>query len=173
MIRKATSADIDRVEQIYADILTYEQEYGAYTVWKAGVYPTRDTAEQGLAAGALYVWDQDGDISASMIADHNQPAEYAAIPWRVTAPPEEVLVIHLLCVAPSRFGQGLGKRMVHFAAEEGRRRGCQALRLDTGKQNRPAVTLYTSLGFTPAGSADMAIGGRIAHKDHLFLEKRL
>lgn len=170
VIRKAALQDIDAVENGYTELLLHEQEHGAYTVWKLGVYPTRETAGKALEEGTLYVLEQDGEICGSMIADQNQPAEYSHIQWTYPAKPEEVIVIHLLCVRPSKAGRGVGRQLVQFAAEEGRRMGCRAVRLDTGRQNKPAVGLYTKLGFEIAGTRAMAIGGVIAHNDHLFLE---
>lgn len=171
MIRKAVLQDIGQVAEGYREILLHEQEHGAYTVWKLGVYPTRKTAEESLERGALYVMEQEGEIWASMIVDRAQPEEYGRIKWNYPAGPDEILVLHLLCVRPSKAGRGIGGDMVRFVLEEGRRLGCKAVRLDTGEQNKPAVSLYKKLGFELAGTADMAIGGVIAHKNHLFFEK--
>lgn len=171
MIRKAALKDIDQVEKSYVELLTYEQEHTAYTVWKMGVYPTRETAEKSLADETLYVLEQDGEICASMIADQVQPQEYGKIKWNCSAQSQEVFVIHLLCVRPSKSGCGMGKAMVRFAEEEAKRRGLKAVRLDTGAQNTPAAALYRGLGFELAGTSSMAIGGVIAHDDHLFFEK--
>lgn len=173
MIRKAVSEDIDQVENSYTELLTYEQEHVAYTVWKAGVYPTRETAENSFKAGTLYVMEQEGEICASMIVNQTQPEEYGKIAWKYAAEPSELLVIHLLCVRPSRAGQGIGKEMVQFVIREGKRRNYRAVRLDTGSQNKPAAALYEKLGFTLAGTETMAIGGVIAHNNHLFYEKSL
>ena len=173
IIRKALARDIDQVEKSYAELLLHEQEHGAYTAWKTGVYPTRETAEKGLTDGALYVMEQEGKIYASMIVDHIQPQEYRRISWKYPAEPEEVLVVHLLCIRPSKAGRGIGTSMMRFAMEEGRNRHCRAIRLDTGFQNKPAVALYTKLGFELAGTAAMDVGGMIVHHNHLFFEKSL
>lgn len=173
MIRKATTQDIDAVERSYTELLQHEQTHGAYTVWQSGIYPTRQTAKQGLAEGALYVAEQDGELCASMIMNQIQPEEYHQIKWQEPAAPDQVLVIHLLCVRPSKAGRGIGKEMVQFAIEEGKRLHCSAIRLDTGPQNKPAVALYQKLGFEIAATGTMAVGGLISHNDHLFFEKRI
>lgn len=173
MIRKAELQDIDQVENCYTELLLYEQDHGANTAWQLGVYPTRATAEKAFAAGTLYVLEQDGDICASIIANQIQPEEYGNIEWECHAQPDEVFVIHLLCVRPSKAGNGFGKDMVQFAIEEGKRRNCKTVRLDTGSQNRPAAALYTKLGFKLAGTTTMAIGGLITHNNHLFFEKNI
>lgn len=173
MIRKAEMQDIEEVEKGYVEILLHEKEHGAYTVWKFGVYPTRETAEKGLIDGGLYVMEQMGEICASIIINQVQPKEYDAISWKYCAKPEEILIIHLLCVRPSKSGHGIGKQMVQFAIEEGKRRNCRAVRLDTGAQNKPATALYKRLGFELAGTAAMDVGGLIAHNNHLFFEKAI
>lgn len=173
MIRKALLQDIDNVENSYIELLLHEQEHGAYTVWKLGVYPTRETAEKGLSQEALYVMELNGEICASMIINQIQPQEYNNVKWNYSAQPEEVLVIHLLCVRPSKAGIGIGKDMVKFAIKKARNMKCKTVRLDTGLQNKPAVALYTKLGFELAGTANMAIGGLISHKDHLFFEYKI
>lgn len=173
MIRKAIAQDIDQVENIYTELLLYEQKHGAYTVWKLGVYPTRETAEKSFADGTLYVMEQEGEICASIIANQVQPEEYGNVKWKYAAQPDEIFVIHLLCVRPSKAGCGIGKAMVQSAVEKGKQLNCRTIRLDTGAQNKPAVSLYKKLGFELAGTSSMSVGGLIAHNNHLFFEKRI
>lgn len=173
MIRKAIVEDIDQIEQSYTELLLHEQIYGAFTVWKLGVYPTRKTAEDYLLEDALYVMEQDKEIYASIAINQIQPEEYNEITWRCNAKSNEVLVIHLLCVRPSKSGHGIGKDMVKFVIEKAKKMNCKTIRLDTGSQNEPAVSLYTKLGFEIAGTTSMNIGGIISHKNHLFMELKI
>ena len=170
MIRKATKNDIPRVEAGYLEHLRHEQTHTAYTVWKEGVYPTRQTALDALAEGSLYVMEADGGALPSVIADRKQPEAYADIAWSCDAAPEDVMVIHLLCVPPSLAGRGIGSEMVRFLLGEARAAGYKTVRLDTGGQNVPAASLYRKLGFRLAGTGSFAVGGRIAHANHLFFE---
>lgn len=173
MIRKAASEDIEQVENSYTEILLYEKEHGAYTVWQLGVYPTRSTAEKALSEASLYVMEQDGEVYASVIADNVQPEEYSQIDWKYQAEGDEVLVIHLLCVRPSKAGHGIGKDMVRFIIEQAKCMNCKTVRIDTGSQNKPAAALYTKLGFELAGTAAMSVGGLISHNNHLFFEIKI
>ncbi len=170
MIRRAKPDDIAEIEKSYNEVMLHEQSHVRYTVWQQGVYPTRKTAEIALSDGSLYVMEKSGKMRASMIINHIAPKEYESIPWKCAASPSEVLVVHLLCVRPSEAGRGLGKEMMTFAIEEAKRRNCTAVRLDTGSQNVPAKSLYAKLGFEHRGTAPMAIGGTIPHKNHLFFE---
>ena len=173
MIRKAVSQDIEQIENSYTELLLYEKEHGAHTVWQLGVYPTRSTAEKALAEDTLYVMEQDGEICASIIANKVQPEEYDRVCWKYQAEADEVLVIHLLCVRPSKAGQGIGGALVQFVVENAKSMNCKSVRLDTGSQNKPAVALYTKLGFELAGTGTMAIGGMISHGNHLFYERKI
>lgn len=170
MIRKAEQQDIDAVDAIYTEILLYEETHTKYTVFELGVYPTKQIAEKALAEGALFVMERDGVLCASIIANQVQSAEYQDVHWQCDAAPEDVMVIHLLCVSPTSAGQGVGTEMVQFIVNLAKEKRCRVVRLDTGSQNIPAVSLYQKLGFKIADTATMAIGGIISHKNHLFLE---
>ena len=172
MIRKAVEKDIDAVERHYAELFAFEREHGSRTNWKEGVYPARNVAEKGVAEGWLYVLEEEGELCASMLLNHVQLDVYDSIPWRYAADPERVLVIHTLCVPPSKAGRGAGKRMVRFALEEAARRDCDVLRLDTWEHNAPAENLYRGLGFRLAGRAETLFAGHISEY-LIFLEKRI
>lgn len=173
MIRKAAFDDIELIEDTYNEHFKYETEHGAFTVFKKGVYPTGKDAEKAVAAGTLYVYEENNIIAGSMIADKVQPAEYAKIGWKETFSNDEVMVIHLLMVRPSSAGKGIATALVRYAMELARNSSCKALRLDTGSQNIPALSLYKKLGFQIAAAASMNVGNSIEHSGHLFLEKVL
>ena len=151
MIRLATPQDIDPVEDSYLRLLAHEAATHSYTNWKLGIYPTRRDAEGAVENGTLYVLEEDGQVCASMILNQHQAEAYAEMPWLYPAEPAQVLVIHTLTMAPEMSGKGYGTRMVRFAKEEARRRGCTVIRLDTYVGNLPAQKLYTQLGFRIAG----------------------
>ena len=82
-----------------------------------------------------------------------QLPEYDSIPWTIPAAPEEVSVIHTLCVSPRWAGQGKARELVKFCEEEGRRIGARVIRLDTYVGNIPANAMYPRLGYQLAGRA--------------------
>lgn len=173
MIRKAVLADIGSIEDTYQEHFAYESEHEAVTVFREGVYPTREDAIKAVTAGILYVYEENNGVAGSVIIDENQPEEYEKITWSCSCARNEVIVIHLLMVRPSRKGNGIATSLVKYAIELARERSCKAVRLDTGSQNIPAVALYKKLGFQIVGSASMKVGGMIEHSGHLFLEKVL
>lgn len=151
MIRKGTAADLDGCAQVYDAHLNYEAATVSYTNWIKGAYPTRATAEKALAAGTLYVDEEDGVIVGCANLNHIQPAEYAKIPWTIPAREEEVLVIHTLVFRPTHTGGGRGRRFVAFAEELAKSQGCKVIRLDTYEGNEPAKAFYPKLGYRYAG----------------------
>lgn len=173
MIRLAVFADLEQIEDGYREHFAYERAYEAYTVFQEGVYPTRKDAEKALHDGALYVYEEEGAILGSMIFNGQQPKEYQGIAWPSLATSEQVMVIHLVMVRPSRAGQGIGSALVKKALLMAEQRACTAVRLDTGEQNIPAVSLYQKLGFQVVAHGEMMVGGAVSHQGHLFLEKSL
>lgn len=173
MIRRAVSSDLDSIEQAYREHFSHEKKYGAYTVFQEGVYPTLLDAVKALQNDALYVYEEDGVVMGSMILDGTQPDEYREIVWPSKEPDEKVKVIHLLLVRPCAAGKGIGCALVNHALEVAKQLACKVVRLDTGEQNIPAVSLYKRMGFQLAATAPMKVGGVISHNTHLFFEKRI
>lgn len=173
MIRKATIDDIELIEDTYNEHFDHETKYGAFTIFKKGIYPTRKDAEKAVNFGTLYVYEENNNIAGSIIVDKLQPTEYAGIVWKQNFANNEVMVIHLLLVRPSMGGKGIATSLVKYAVELAGNNSCKALRLDTGSQNIPAVSLYKKLGFQIVETASMKVGNAIEHSGHLFLEKVL
>lgn len=165
IFRPALITDLDAVERHYTELLTREAETGrSSTNWSLGVYPTRQTAAAAQAAGTLWVLEREGQVVASVILNHHQDDFYADIDWRYPAPPEQVLVVHTLCIPPSLAGQGLGRECVSRIKQHAAAIGCAAIRLDTWAGNTPAATLYQKNGFTLRGSARVLFQGKISEE---------
>lgn len=56
MLRQAVIADLDSIEEGYREHFAHERAHGAYTVFREGIYPTRETAETALQSGSLYIY---------------------------------------------------------------------------------------------------------------------
>ncbi|MGN0483076.1 MAG: GNAT family N-acetyltransferase [Lachnospiraceae bacterium] len=173
MVRKANFEDIEQIEDTYNEHFQYEREHGAFTVFKKNVYPTRKDAQKALNSGTLYVDERNNNIAGSIIVDQVQPEEYKGIVWKKTANDNKVMVIHLLLVRPSMSRKGVASSLVQYAIELAIANSCETIRLDTGSQNVPAVSLYKKLGFQIVAANSMKVGGVVAHREHLFLEKIL
>ena len=163
MIRKAILKDVNSIEDTYNEHFQYELNHTAFTVFKKGVYPTKDDAERAIYAGALFVYEENGTIVGSIIIDKVQPIEYATIPWKEKLSEDEVMVIHLLMVRPSMSGKGIASSLIKFATELAQKNSCRALRLDTGSQNIPALSLYQKNGFEIIARACLKIKNCTKH----------
>lgn len=173
MIRKATFDDIELIEDTYNEHFMYEIEHGAFTVFQKGIYPTKKDAEKAIDDGTLYVYEENHNILGSIIVNRIQPREYKRIVWNKSVKSDEVMVIHLLMVRPSMTKKGVASSLMTYAMELAKKNSCKVLRLDTGSQNIPAVSLYKKLGFQVIAMASMKVGNSIEHSKHLFLEKEL
>ena len=117
----------------------------------------------------MYVLEDQGEICASMVLNHEQAEEYAGVSWQYPAQPPEVLVIHTLCIPPQKAGQGYGAQMVDFAKEFAAASGCRVIRIDTYAHNEPAKRLYQKHGFRIAGYGEMLLQGKI-REAQVYLE---
>ena len=68
-----------------------------------------------------------------------------------------VIVIHILAVHPDYLGCGVGKAVLEYAENFGRRQGARTIRLDTYEKNTPAVRLYEKCNFQECGRVDLGL----------------
>ena len=172
MIRAAVLSDLPAAAAIYEAILDREESGVVYTNWQRGKYPTLDTARRALEAGSLYVGEENGVLWGVVTLNGEQLPEYDAIPWSFPAAPEEVGVIHTLCIHPAAAGRGHAREMVAFCEDECRRQGKTVMRLDTWEKNAPANHLYPARGYRLAGATEFFFQGFV-HEILNCYEKRL
>ncbi len=159
MIRPAAMRDLDAIDAIYQKIHTGEEAGRTTTGWVRSVYPTRATAEASILAGDMFVMEESGQVIAAARINQEQVPEYADCPWRDDAPPEEVMVLHTLVVAPEESGKGCGSRFVAFYEDYAREHGCRYLRMDTNQRNQAARAMYARLGYAEPGIVDCVFNG--------------
>ena len=172
MIRLATPADIDNIAASYEELLIHEEQTTSYSRWKRGVYPSRAVPESKIAAGSMYVLEDNGEFCASVVLNQLQAPEYAAVEWLYPAADHEVLVIHTLCVPPSKSGRGYAKQLLAFARQLALEWGCTVIRMDTHVANTPAQQLYLKHGYRISGRSEVLLNGQIL-QDLYFLELKL
>lgn len=172
MIRLANQNDIQAIADTYTELLLYEQKHGRSSNWQMGVYPTIKIPVENIPLGTMYVLEENQKICASMVLNQFQPDEYREIGWHFSAPDNDVLVIHTLCIPPSMAKHGLGKQMVAFAKKYALEHGYRVIRIDTYAHNEPAKNLYLKNGFRIAGYGKMTLQGLI-EEDQVYLEIKL
>ncbi len=172
MIRQAVEQDIAAVAAIY-DHIHAEEEAGRMSVgWARGVYPVRQTAEEALLRGELFVEEEGGEIVAAAILNQKQVPEYADCDWQYDAEDSEVMVLHTLVVDPSQSGHGYAARFISFYEEYALAHGCHYLRIDTQVKNKAARAMYAKKGFTEPGVVDCVFNG-IPGVKLVCLEKKI
>jgi len=92
----------------------------------------RAPVEHGIARHEMYVYDEGDTVIAWL---------WLAFPRRAVGHVRHVQV------AAERWGQGIGRKVMHDAICLCRERGCRTLTLVVTKSNTRAVALYESLGF--------------------------
>ncbi|MGI6029230.1 MAG: GNAT family N-acetyltransferase [Candidatus Heteroscillospira sp.] len=151
MIRPATENDIGKIAKIYEHIHEAEEAGEAVIGWERNVYPTYQTALEGLAKEDMFVEENEQTIVAAGRINQEQVKEYADCPWLYQAPDNEVMVLHTLVVDPQIKGKGYGSEFVKFYEEYAASRNCRYLRIDTQEKNMSARKFYKKLGFREAG----------------------
>ncbi len=116
--------------------------------WNWGVYPNEDILREDVALGRLYRLDADGRFAAVFALCVGQGSEYDEVPWQYGVNP---VCLHRLALAPGSQGKGYAKDILDFVKEEGRRLGCDCLRVDTYSENKRALKLFASATVREAG----------------------
>lgn len=171
MIRKAILSDIPAIAA-YDDLFIHEKQNGSNSNWKWGIYPTVAVPESRVPAGTMYVLEENGEICASMVLNHEQAVEYAGIDWNYPGDGGTVLVIHTLCISPRKARRGYGRQMIQYAKERAAETGCATIRIDTYAHNEPAKNLYLKNGFQIAGYGSILLQGLIA-EEQVYLEYKV
>lgn len=170
--RKADMADIDRIAEIYDELHEAEENGRASIGWIRGIYPTRETAEDSVKAGDMFVAEDDGCIVAAGRINQCQCSEYKDAEWKYDVPDDEVMVFHTLVVSPAVKGRGYGTEFVAFYERYALENGCRSLRMDTNEKNKAARSLYRRLGYDEVSIVPTTFNG-IPDVNLVCLEKSL
>lgn len=170
--RKATSADIPYIAEIYEEIHT-EEEAGRVTIgWERRVYPTEATAEAALEREDLFVGVDNDRIFGAAIINQQQVDVYEGAAWIFPAKDEEVMVLHTLVVSPKAAGRGYGEAFARFYEDYARENDCPVLRIDTNERNTRARNMYKKLGYRESDMVPCQFNG-IDGVHLVLLEKNL
>lgn len=189
-LRRAVPQDTAIAQTLYRRITDHLAETVEYPHWHTENHPTPDEVAASVAAGELHLavttapdeGDPDeGDpdetgpdasareaIAGAVMLNHQAVDSYDDASWRIEAAREEVLIVHLLGVAPEFLGQGVARFLVEASLRAAREQGCRAVRLDTYVENIPARNLYTRCGFTDLGVHTVRYEGTDLSEFHLF-----
>ncbi len=158
-VEPGTREDIDELARLFDELNDYLAETINWPGWRKGLYPVRQTAEDAVEKGTLFVVrDEEGVIAGTVRLTHEpEPAYFKAI-WGIEADYSELIVVHTLAVHPSYMKKGPSRLMLNFAEEYGRKQGIKAIRLDVSVHNQPAIRLYESCGYRYVDTVDLELG---------------
>lgn len=151
------TSDIDELERLYDTLIDYLTQTINYPGWLKGVYPVRQTAEEGIAQGRLFVLRKKGVIAGSIVLNHRPEKAYHQAKWSVDGEINEALIVHTLVVHPQFMKQGIARSLLEFAKEFAHSLPVKAIRLDVSIHNTPAIALYEQLGFRYIETVDLGL----------------
>ncbi len=156
IFRKAEIEDIDTVEQI---MLAASGRLGAAGIdqWQRG-YPNRTSVERDVAAGVGYVVCDNEQIVAYGAIIFTGEVAYNDLTGGEWLTAGDYAVVHRLCVAADRVGQGWSRCFMQCAEQLAHENSLPSVRIDTHPANLIMQSLITSLGYTYCG--DVVIESR-------------
>ena len=145
VFRQAGQYDAKTVSALYSAVKGTE-----FCVWDES-YPGEEEIKNDLAAGCLYVLEDEGDvIGAVSIVPENETDGFGC--WKVR---ENAREFARVVIRPDRQGRGLSRLLVEGVVKELRARGAEAIHISVAKTNIPAGKLYAKAGFEIRGEADI------------------
>jgi len=126
-IRRATADDAGSISRLV---------HRAYSKWipVVGHEPKPMKADYLRAVDDHEVWVLDGERGCVAVLE--------------LIPGPDHLLVENVAVEPALQGQGLGRRLMHFAETEAARRGLDEVRLFTNERFTDDLTFYDRLGYT-------------------------
>lgn len=175
--RRAEPADTAAAQATYRAIIDHLARTVDFPHWHTEDHPRPSEVAAWVDAGDLHlVFDAESSadggaersIAGVVVLDHHAAEDYQAADWAIRATPEEVLIVHVLGVAPDHLGRGVARFLVDIAIRVARERGCRTVRLDAYVENLPARRLYERCGFTDLGCHEVRYEGTDLNRFHLF-----
>ncbi|MBO8435502.1 MAG: GNAT family N-acetyltransferase [Spirochaetes bacterium] len=151
VVRKASLDEADIILEMYNRIIDDTDGKVPSPKWTKGVYPDYNCVFEAIKKGEMYVALSDGIVAGALIRNHKMAPGYDEIEWDVKAPDEEIFVIHTMGVSPDFQHKGIASKLAEAVAEEGRRSGIKAIRLDVIDENYPPMKLFEKCGYKNHG----------------------
>ena len=150
-IRKAQTSDLDNIMKMYKSCVAGMLKNGI-DQWD-DTYPDTETIAQDLENQTYYVTEEKGEIIGGINIDQNQDPTYLDINWQDAS--NQFLVVHRLGVKEESWGDGVGKSLMIFTEELGKKKDLKSIRLDTYSGNPKAMEFYIRLGYRELGAINL------------------
>lgn len=148
-IRRAESAELPRISELYAAAREYMRRAGNAEQWRGG-YPSDEMISEDIQKHRLYVCEDGGDILGVFCYFIGEEPTYRVIEdgtWECddTARPQYG-VMHRVAVDDGAHGRGVARQFFEYALEK-----CPELRIDTHRDNIPMQRALAKYGFQRRG----------------------
>lgn len=157
VIEKAGLEDLNELECLYNELNDYLSKHINYPGWIKGIYPVRETAENGINEDSLFILRKNDIIAGSVILNHEPEKAYNQVTWGIETEYENIIVIRTLVVHPSFINKGIGSALIGFTKKLGMDLQMKAIRLDVSENNIPAISLYEKHGYNYVGTVDLGL----------------
>lgn len=147
IFRTAAEIDFERVKNLYWTLIDKMQEEPSFPKWSKDGHPSNQYLKDCIRAKRLYIAEACGTLLGCVAADYEAAAEYEDARWMTDVGKEEVMVLHILAVAPEQRGKGVGKFLVEQIINLARKEGAKTVRIDVISNNVSAQQFYKKTGF--------------------------
>ncbi|WP_338373761.1 GNAT family N-acetyltransferase [Dysgonomonas capnocytophagoides] len=157
VIKKADPIHIDELELLYDELNDYFTSTVNYPGWIKHIYPTRETAINGIKEKSLFVAQINDTIVGSIILNHIPEEAYDKAKWIIATDYKDVLVIRTLVVHPLYLNKGIATTLLQFTKQYALNHQNKSIRLDVSENNLPAVALYKKMGYKYIDTVDLGL----------------
>lgn len=147
ILKQCKKDDFIRVCDFYRYSIDNNPSMKEYCPWIYGLHPNDEMIKEYIDNGYLFFTEKDGEIIAAVALTPFQDDSYNSVNWSVNLKPNEVSVVHILCVSPKYQGQGIAKEIIKKLIEYSKAIGKNGIRLDALSSNKIAHRLYEGIGF--------------------------
>lgn len=162
MIRRAKILEIPEIVAITKACSKHMTEKGIFQ-WNQH-YPSKQIFEKDIERSELYVLEKAGQIIGTIVISIYMDDVYAQIDW--LTPDKENIYIHRLAVHPDFQGKGFARKLMDFAEDYAREKGCLSVRLDTFSKNKRNQMFYAARGYQKLG--DIIFPKQSEHPFHCY-----
>ncbi|MDO4460322.1 MAG: GNAT family N-acetyltransferase [Clostridia bacterium] len=147
-LKTANINDLEKIISFYKYAIENTPTMKDYGRWIYGLHPTDEMIEGYIKENTMYYVEDNGIITLCVGLAPYQGDDYHDINWSKDLSDDEVYTVHILCVNPDFQGKGLARNAMAYVIEKAKQEGKKAVRFDALDCNKPANTLYQSMGFT-------------------------